>query len=691
MEYELLYQKALALDAQNTKDNVFAVNCRIIAFLLDNCEIIVPEASEFFITTNVGRDGQRILRRLMIARRNAIREKEGFITDTHRAGVFNYAFFASEDFGHTAPVWPQIMQLGIGGLKQRILDRTGAAVNPDFVEGEILVFDAAQRFLHRAADAAEAAGKNAMAQGIRHLVTAPPQTLFQCYQMTFLFYCLQQFFDATDIRTMGRLDQLTLPFYEKETDLAAVKEITYRYMVELDALQASANMPFALAGTDDQGRSQVNPMSYILLEAYAATKLPNTKLHILCTTDMPRDFLHTAMQCIKDGGNSLVFINNRLVVDGLIKLGQTPADAAGYSIVGCYEASGLEEVPCSCSTRFSLPKALEATLHGGRDGLTGKVISVERAVDFATYDQLFKAFLDNCDSFITNSIDLTVQYEKRYPKMQASPFFSACLTSCVEQGGDAYCDNAARYNNSSINVIGIGTVSDSLYAIRRLVYEEKRLTLQELVAILDSNWETAPILRHTVRNKFPKYGNGIAEVDAIAGAIADHLSAKINNVPNGRNGVFRMGILSIDWRKTWGVHTAASADGRLHGETLSQNASAAFGMDKEGPTGQILSAATLDGTNAVNGSVLDLDLHETMVRGSSGTDVLVATLEAFLKAGGHTVHYNVLNSDTLRDAQRHPEEYPNLQVRVCGWNALFIHLSKESQDEFIWRSQLNAV
>ncbi len=690
MEYELLYQKALELDAQNTKDNVFLVNAQIIEYMLDNCNIIVPEEAEFFITADVGRDHQRILRRLMIARRNAVREKEGFITDTHRAGVFNYAFFASEDFGHTAPVWEDIMALGIGGMKKRIAERTGEALNPDFVEGELMVFDAAQRFLHRAADAAEAAGKPRMAAGIRHLVDAPPATLFECYQMTFLFYCLQQFFDATDIRTMGRLDQLTLPFYEKETDLAAVKEMTRQYMVELDALEASANMPFALAGTDADGNSKVGPMSYILLEAYDATKLPNTKLHILCTPDMPQDFLRQAMQCVKDGGNSLVFINNKLVVDGLQKIGQTAADAAGYAIVGCYEASGLEEVPCSCTTRFSLPKALEATLHAGRDGLTGKVIGVERAVDFETYDQLFQSFLDNCDQFITNSIDLTVQYEKRYAKMQSSPFFSACLNTCVERGGDAYCDNAAKYNNSSINVIGIGTAVDSLYAIRRLVYEEKRFTLQELVDILDNNWQTHPTLRHTVRNKFPKYGNGCKEVDAIATAITDHLSDSINNVPNGRNGVFRMGVLSIDWRKTWGEHTAASADGRVNGESMSQNASAAFGMDKEGPTGQILSVAAIDGTNATNGCVLDLDIHASMVRGNSGTDALVATINAFLAAGGHTVHYNVLDTNALQDAQNHPENYPNLQVRVCGWNALFIHLSKESQDEFIWRSQLNA-
>ena len=150
-----------------------------------------------------------------------------------------------------------------------------------------------------------------------------------------------------------------------------------------------------------------------------------------------------------------------------------------------------------------------------------------------------------------------------------------------------------------------------------------------------------------------------------------------------------MGVLSIDWRKKWGVHTGASADGRKNGETLSQNASATFGMDKAGMTGHIRSAATLPGVDAVNGSVLDLEMHASPVQGESGTQALVASLETFLKEGGQSVHYNVLDTETLKDAQIHPEEHSNLQVRVCGWNELFVNMSKEWQDEFIARSQMH--
>lgn len=688
MTYEMLLENALRLDAEaENNENIFLTDAKIIAFLLDHCEITVPEESTYFVKTNVA-ENDRVLRHLITKRvRVHVLPK---VPQSLKDGRSHFAFYGSCDFGHTAPVWSNIIRLGLGGLKQRILQRTGEACNPYFVEGEQMVFDAAQRFMCRAAEEAEKSGKLAMAAGIRNLTENPPSNLFECYQMTLVFYTLQQFFDGTDIRTMGRLDQLTLPFYEKETDLERIKELTYLYILEIDAIRASANMPFAIAGTDANGNSQVNPMSYILLDAYASTKLPNTKLHILCNSNMPRDFLKTCMQCVKSGGNSLVFINNQLMVDGLVKLGVDREDAAGYTIVGCYEASAEEEVPCSCASRMSLPKALEVTLHGGKDGMSELLLGLEQTADFDCFDTLYAAFLTNVKKFADQSMAMTNFYEKHYPMIHGSPFFSACLSSCVEKGGDAYADFAAQYNNTSVNAIGLATVVDSLYAIRKLVYEDRRLSLQEFVDILDSNWEGQEVLRGIIRNKLPKFGMGHKDVDALAQDVVKHLSDYINNQPNAKGGVYRLGLFSINWRSDWGVHTAASADGRYRGESLSQNTSCTFGMDREGSTGHIMSVASLSGVDAVNGSVLDIDLHSSTVRGENGTNVLIATLDTFMEAGGQTVHYNVLDTQTLRDAQEHPEKYPNLQVRMCGWNVLFTHLSRKSQDEFIHRSEMLA-
>jgi len=599
------------------------------------------------------------------------------------------AYDGNADFGHTAPNWRSVFSLGLGGMRERIALRTGPARNPDFVEAELMALDAASRFVNRAAQAARSAGKTRMAEGLAHLATGAPRNLFEGYQLTLLYYCLQQEFETSNLRTMGRLDQLLLPLYERETDQVYVRELTRQYMVEIDALKATANLPFALGGTDARGISQVNAVSYLILQAYADTKLPDTKLHILWTPDMPADFLALAMKCIRDGGNSLVFINNRLVVEGLIKLGLCREDAVDFSIVGCYESSGGEEVPCSANGRINLAKALEVTLHNGKDALTGQQIGLAGPADFASFEELFSAFCDNVRYFCAKTIDITKHHEVLYPQIHASPFFNATLDHCVQCGGDAYCDNGARYNNSSINAIGLATAVDSLYAIFKLVYEDKRLSLPELLQILDRNWQGQEVLRSIVWNKFPKFGTNDDRVDALAVRLMKVLSDAVNGAANARGGVFRLGIFSIHWRVSFGKCTGASADGRYSGQTLSQNASATLGVDREGPTAHMLSLAKLPGVDAVNGLVLDIDLHSSMVQGDNGVRVLLATLQTFMEEGGQTVHYNILDTAILRDAQVHPERYPTLQVRRCGWNVLFNHLSREDQDEFIRRAEMH--
>lgn len=687
MTYEQLWEQAQRIDRENDWDNVLLANAKIMAFLLDHCDIEVKEESEFFVRPLTGDYEGRILRRFWLQRKRALASQ--ILDETAVAAQDCCAYTGNADFGHTAPGWKNIFRLGLGGLRQRIAERTGQARNPDFAEAELMVLDAASRFVLRAAEVAEQAGRTEMAEGLRHLSQGTPRNLYEGFQLTLLYYCLQQEFETSNVRTMGRLDQLLLPLYRKETDMEYVEALVRRYMVEIDALKATANLPFALGGTDADGISQVNEMSYRILQAYADTKLPDTKLHILWTPDMPRDFLDLCMKCIRDGGNSLVFIHNQKMVDGLIKLGLERKDAVEFSIVGCYESSGGEEVPCSASGRVNLPKALEVTLHGGKDALSGVVLGLEQPVDYDTFEELYRACLNNIEYFCRQSIQLTNRFEARYRSIHAAPLFSATLDHCVETGGDVYCDYAAKYNNSSINLIGLGTIVDSLYAIRKLVYEDKRLSLAQLIRILDRNWEGEEVLRGIVWNNFPKFGTNHDRVDALATDLVNQVSGYINNVPNVKGGVFRMGILSIHWRVQWGEYTAASADGRFNGQTLSQNASATLGMDREGPTAHILSLAKLPGEDAVNGLVLDIDLHSSMVMGDNGVNMLVATLLTFMESGGQTVHYNILDTAILREAQKYPERYPTLQVRRCGWNVLFRQLSKRDQDEFILRAEMH--
>jgi formate C-acetyltransferase len=218
------------------------------------------------------------------------------------------------------------------------------------------------------------------------------------------------------------------------------------------------------------------------------------------------------------------------------------------------------------------------------------------------------------------------------------------------------------------------------------VYEDKILSLSELVETLKNDWKDREPLRLLVKNKYPKYGQGNKKTDAIAKKIVDVLSDAVSYKENVRGGNWRLGLFSIDWRWQFGEKTAASADGRRSGETVSQNTSASFGADKEGATAHLISGASIDTTKTPNGAILDIDLHSSAVNGENGIKALLTSLKTYFDLGGFAVQYNIMDTEILKDAKINPEKYPSLQVRLCGWNVLFSSLSEKEKDEFIARS-----
>ena len=523
-----------------------------------------------------------------------------------------------------------------------------------------------------------------MAEGLRNLTVQAPGNLFEAMQMSIVYYFLHYIVEGTYLRTLGRLDQYFGPFY---TNREEADPLALAFLEEIDRLPAPANMPFALCGSDINGNCTVNEMTYVLLDAYRKANTTNTKFHILTTEDLPEDILRSAFESIREGKNSIVFISDAKTIAMLEELGIEHADAVDYSIVGCYEPGGNNELPCTGNGRVNIPKALEYALNGGVDLLTGKQIGLPTHSEFASFEDLYKEFSRQLQHLCQCAITATNLCEKEYKTIHAAPLFSSTYISALESGGDLYCDNSAKYCNSSVNGIGLATAVDSLVAIKKLVYDDKTLSLDQLKHILTTNWAGEEPLRLTIKNKFPKYGMSEKAVDALAARIAEDMGAFVNKFPNVKGGVYRLGLLSIDWRWEFGEKTGASADGRLSGETLSQNITATFGADRNGPTAHLLSTAAIDYTHVPNGTVVDIDLHSSATQGETGIHALIATLRAYFSLGGFAVHYNVLNTEILKDARLHPEKYRNLQVRICGWNALFLNLSDREQLEFIARSQ----
>lgn len=663
--------------------SLLKTDCDILEYLLDNCEITIPDQNRYFVSVNCEGITNRVT--LLRAQKFAYQIEENGLNE----GKDALAFSGEYDFSHTSAEWESVIKLGIFGLRKRIEEY--AVINKydaektQFYKNIIRVYDAALRFMKRASVIASSCGKSEMATGLSNLCERSPANLFEALQTSIVYYTLQQFFDGTVLRTLGRFDKLYYPYYMKE-DKDKAYRLIFDYVREIDRLKAPSNIPFAIGGTDVDGKCLINELSYVILRVYEDAQTSNTKLHFLCSDNTPADITEKAFNAVRNGNNSIVFMSDKKIIESLEKMGEDIIDAVNYHVVGCYECGGNGELTCSCNARVNIPKALELALNGGRDMLTDKLIGLQNNRIFDSYEDLYSEFERQLAHLCNCAMKSTDLYEAHYGQIHSAPILSGTYTSALEKGGDLYCNYAAKYNNSSVNAIGLGTAVDSLAAIRKAVFEDKMLTLNEFTEILKSNWEGKEPLRLLIKNKFPKFGQGDKKTDSIAIKIADKLSDTISGKPNAKGGKYRLGLFSIDWRWNFGKKTAASADGRLSGETLSQNTSAVFGADKEGATAHLISVASIDASKMPNGVIVDIDLHASAVRGENGINMLVATLKTYFELGGFAVQYNVLNTENLKDAKLNPEKYPNLQVRLCGWNVLFSSLSEKEKDEFIARS-----
>ena len=663
--------------------DVLAQDCKNIIFLLDNCEITVPESNRFFVDVNSAAIQEHI----------CDLRKKAYYSDIEESylsvGEETLAYTGSYDFSHTTAEWESVISLGISGLRKRISEY-GEKNKDDkkkqrFYREISKVYDAALRFMKRASEVAMENGKTEMAAGITNLTEKAPSNLFEAMQTTIVYYVLQHMFEGTYLRTLGRLDSLFYPFI-KDEDESSVKELLIDFLKEIDRLNAPANIPFAIGGTDCSGNSLINKLSYLILEAYTNAGTNNTKFHLLCSENTPNDIISNALDAVRKGNNSIVFMSDGKIIESLEKMGEKHEDAVNYHVVGCYECGGEGELTCSCNARVNIPLALELALNNGKTMLTDKQVGPENNGCFDSYDALYAEFKKQLVYMCNCAMKITDICEVHYKHVHSAPILSGTYTSALEKGGDLYCDYAAKYNNSSVNAIGLATAVDSLIAIKKAVFEDKLLTLNEFVNILKSDWKGKEPLRLLIKNKFPKFGMNDGKTNALAKDIVDVLSGAVSGKPNVKGGIYRLGLFSIDWRWEFGRKTAASANGRKAGETLSQNTSATFGADRDGATAHLLSVSAIDSSKTPNGTIVDIDLHSSSVRGENGLKTLISTLRTYFELGGFAVHYNVLDTEILKDAKLNPEKYPNLQVRLCGWNVLFSSLSEKEKDEFIARS-----
>ena len=636
---------------------------------------------------------QSILVTLREERLAALREKGMRAVLTENGPALSELLFTGDvDFGHTCPDWSAVLTLGVPGLLRRVRGfREGDPENLLYRSAETVLL-AFLSLIKRFEILARAKGREDLASCLASLRAGAPGTLYEAMELSFLYYLVQHTVEGENLRSLGNPDGLLFPFYARDLAEGILTEedaanLVDRYLAKWSSMKIQANIPLYLAGSDREGHDKSNALTRLFLREYEKLGLYDPKIHIRVTGDTPSDLAGTVLRMIRAGKNSFVFMNDRAVEKALVSLGESPEDARDYVIIGCYEpASAGREVPCTCNGRINLAKVLEITLTGGFSLLSGRQLLPAAPFDENSFDSLFEAYLKTLAMTAEKAADQISAYERFYPELNPAPLLSSTYADCLEKGKDVY-SGGAKYNNSSISAFGLADAVDSLCQIRRIVYEEKSLTLPALLALLKNDWQGAEVFRLQSRKDPAKYGNDLPPADALSRRIVETLAYAVNGRPNGRGGVFRLGGFSIDWRFAFGKMTGAGADGRHAGEPLAKNLCAATGQDRAGVTSLILSATAFDHALIPDGTVLDLSLHASVFSGPEGISDVWRLVRTYFDRGGMAIQINVLDEATLRKAKAEPQKYRNLQIRVCGWNARFVDLPEEEQDDFIARAR----
>jgi pyruvate-formate lyase len=502
--------------------------------------------------------------------------------------------------------------------------------------------------------------------------------------------------EGESVRSMGGFDRLYYRFYRsdlarglytREQEKELIKFFFIKFYAKTGGLLYGKN--FVFGGLDVDGNDATNPLSYAAFEAYQEMQTVDPKLSIRVHKDTPADFLNLVANSIRKGCNSIVLANDDIGVASMVRRGVPEREARDYVLMGCYEPAIVgKEVPCSGSIWVNIAKAFEWALHNGVDPLTGKVMGPQTGEPdaFTSFEEFYAAFETQLRHMLHEVMDIQVNYESAWKEMNTSPLLSGTMLECVDRGRDI-SDGGAKYNNTGCCLASIASTVDGLLALRELVFEAKSMTMSEVAEMLKSDWASHELLRLKMTNRREKYGNNREVPDALACDIFAFAADIINSTRNQRGGVFTAGINSIDHCLEFGRGTGAMPDGRKAHQPLSKNLSAVTGMDREGVTALINSVAKIDFTQFPDGSVLDIMLHPTAVQGEDGLVALLGLIRGYFAQGGFGVQFNIFDVDTLRAAQQRPEDFPTLQVRVCGWNVYFVNLSKPEQDMFIAQAE----
>jgi pyruvate formate-lyase/glycerol dehydratase family glycyl radical enzyme len=526
----------------------------------------------------------------------------------------------------------------------------------------------------------------------------------QCYWFVHLGVITE--LNTWDSFSPGRLDQNLYPFYrqgledwtltpEKAKELLECLWVKFNNhpappKVGVTAAESGTYNDFAaidLGGLRVDGSDGVNELTYLILDVIDEMRLIQPSSNVQLSKKSPDSVLKRACEIVRHGWGQPSIFNADLVVEQLVRQGKSIEDARTGGTSGCVETGCFGKEAYILTGYFNLAKVLEVTLNNGLDRRTGKKIGLQTGdpACFESFEDLFGAFRKQLKHFVDIKVKGNNIIERLYAGHMPAPFLSTLIDDCVKRGKD-YNDGGARYNSSYIMGVGIGTLADSLAAIKYHVYDKKELLITTLLQALKDDFQSDEKLRLTLWNKTPKYGNDDDYADNLLRASFDAFYDEINGRRNTRGGLYRVNYLSTTCHLYFGAVTGATPDGRRAGEPVSEGVSPVQGADQHGPTAVIKSVAKMDQVRT-GGTLLNQKFTPMLLEGDDGIGNLAHLVRAYFKLDGHHVQFNVVTAKTLRAAQANPEKHRDLIVRVAGYSDYFCDLNKALQDEIITRTE----
>lgn len=606
--------------------------------------------------------------------------------------------FGCTDYWHTMPDWQNLLKYGFLGLKQRlesaraahIKDKTLNQDMAEFYESALLHIDACFICLNRMKKMADEHGLFEYAQCLNEIALHAPQTLYQAMETMILYLDLEEM-GVERGRTLGRLDVFFAPFYrkmlEEGADVEEIKNLFRYFFMRFQAARRFAAQPFAIGGDTPDGAAGDVDLIMLMLDVFDELNIRNPKIHVRVHDNMPECVIRKLMYLIRKGNSAIVFINEKSVIKAYERIGIPYADAVKYTTFGCYEPMlpGLEDAMIGASW-CNMAKAIEFVMNSGKDPTTGRVFSEENPDTFSDFDNFYVAVKEQIHgilNFVREAIEAELPWTM---EINPSPLYSATISSCIERGQDVF-GGGMKYRNVSIKCFGIGTLTDAILAVKRFVFEKKEISFEKLRDVLKINWKGYEKLRQMILNDPVKYGNNNEEADSIACDIYKYIASEVTGRDTGFGGKYRLGGDSINNCIGFARAMGATPDGRRKGEPVSKNFSPTSGMERNGVTAFVESAAKFDYADFANAAVVDLTLHKSAVQGEDGLSAMCALLKVAFDKGIFALQGNVLDLNELLDAQKHPENYQDLQIRLCGWNEYWVNMEQEKQTAFIKRMQ----